>query len=805
MRDSPDLAQVLAEAADIAQSVAQPLTSAHLLLALFTVPNPAEALLKERGVDEDALLAQMTGAPVEDPGIVEGLVAKARELARGVSAQPDCLHLLVALTRSQRGAGTLAGELLAATGLDVAALRSQAIGYVTGVTPRRLMTRETAPAPARAASLAPRADAFGRAPQPQAQPIPQPQALARPAPQPAPRSPLPPAPAPQHAPAPVAQSPRESRFALDANDFPWLTSLGRNLCELADAGRLDPLVGRDREIEEVLDVLGKRRTNNPVLVGEPGVGKTAIVEGLAQRIAMLPPEAGALAQRTIVEIDMASLLAGTSLRGAFSERLNGLKEEVRRADGRVVVFIDELHTLIGAGATGDGPQDAANELKAALARGEFPCIGATTHDEFRKHIQGDPALERRFTAVVVREPTAEECAGILVGAAPRYERHHGVRYEPAALEAAAFLSARHVRDRALPDKAFSVIDLAGSRCRREGRDVVTRDDVARAVAKLAGVPEERLLGSEGERLQRLEADLAVRVVGHQGVIASAAAVIRRNWAGFSSRRPLASLLFAGPSGVGKSELARSLSDVVFGDGALLRIDLSELSEQHAVAKLIGAPPGYVGYGEPGQLTEPVRRRPATLVLFDEADKAHPSVLQLLLQILEEGELTDARDRTISFSSTIVVLTTNAGAEAFTRGPALGFADAGASGRKAEQRALDDARQKLSPELWGRLDEKLVFAPLEAPEVRRVASLLLAKSAARLAAERRIRYSAGDDVVELLVSSGLDRAQGARPLRSALQRLVEAPLAERILAGDFGPGDEVTALVREGAVAFALSP
>ncbi len=798
LNDSPDLSQVLAEATDIAQSVGQSLTSAHLLLALFTVPNPAEALLKERGVDEDRLLAEMTGAPVEEPAVAEAVLIKARELATGMGAQPDCLHLLVALTRVSRSGGALGAELLASCGLEVNALRTQALGYVTGVTPRRLLAREAAPVHARAAPFL-RVDAAGLARE------------LRPKPSPAPRLPGLTLPSEEnHAPTAGALG----RYELDPADFPWLTSIGRNLCALAEKGQLDKLIGREHEIEEVLDIIGKRRTNNPVLVGEPGVGKTALVEGLAQRIVALPrvatndaaasPKDGStfpLCERIIVEIDMASVLAGTSLRGAFSEKLGGIKEEVRRADGRVVVFIDELHTLIGAGATGDGPQDAANELKAALARGEFPCIGATTHDEFRKHIQSDPALERRFTAVVVRPPTPEQTVGILTGAAPRYEAHHGVRYGADALEAAAHLTARHVHDRALPDKAVSAMDLAGSRVRREGRQLVTRDDVARVVAKLAGLPEERLLAPEAARLRELERVLSTRIVGHRRALERIATIVRRNYAGFSSRRPLASLLLCGPAGVGKTELARALSDAVFGEGALVRIDLSDLTEQHGVARLLGAPPGYVGYGEPGQLTEPLRRRPASLVLFDEAEKAHPSVLQVLLQILEEGAIADARDRQVSFSSAIVVLATNAGGESFSRAAPIGFADA--RNESSDQRVLDEARGHFSPELWSRLDEKLVLAPLVESEMRAVAALLLGHSADRLAADRRIRYRATPDLIELLLTSvGVDRAQGARPLRAAVQRLVEGPLAERILAGDFSPGDEIVASANGDVVAFS---
>ncbi|MEY2667607.1 MAG: hypothetical protein RJA59_245, partial [Pseudomonadota bacterium] len=434
--ESMELAQVLSEAGDIARNVNQRLTSAHLLLAFFVVPNRAEMLLRERGVDEDRILLAMPGAPEEPEGLERDLRERARQVAEGLRAdETDCIHLLIAMTRVR---ACSAHQLLAACGLELAALRNVALSYYTAGMPRRL---RRVPQPAnRAPAPAPHRPAPPLRPEPgdadlDGEPIeddgPEPGMLDL-SPRPAARAP---GPVPGAAPA----RPR-SAHALDPAEFPWLSQLGRNLTELAAAGRLDPLVGREVEVEQTLDVLGKRRTNNPLLVGEAGVGKTAIVEGVAQRL---------LAQdspRVLVELDMASVLSGTQLRGSFSEKLRGIQDEVRRAEGRVVVFIDEVHTLMGAGATGEGPQDAANELKAALARGEFPCIGATTHDEYRQHIEKDPALERRFSPVLVREPTVADTVTILSGLVPRYEKHHGVRFGREALEAAAALSARHITD-----------------------------------------------------------------------------------------------------------------------------------------------------------------------------------------------------------------------------------------------------------------------------------------------------------------------------------------------------------------------
>ena len=799
--ESMELAQVLAEAEDIARNVNQKLTSAHQLLAFFTIPNRAEVLLRDRGVDEDRVLAAMSGAPREPDGVERDLRERARETAEGLGAEEvDCLHLLIAMSRVRVSA---AHQLLAACGIQVATLRNVALSYFTARMPRRL---RTVPAPARAPSALRRAAV--EPPKPRVfelgadldlEPLPAESEVWSATPASTPTATPTPTPAPAPAATATATATSRSPHALDPKAFPWLSALGRNLTELAASGKLDPLVGRDREVEEAIDVLGKRRTNNPLLVGEPGVGKTAIAEGIAQRL--LAERSG----KVVVEVDMAAVLAGTQLRGSFSEKLIGLKDEVRGSSGRIVVFIDEIHTIMGAGSTGEGPQDAANELKAALARGEFPCIGATTHDEYRQHIEKDAALERRFTPVLVREPSVQDTVKILAGLAPRYAQHHGIRYSPEALEAAASLSARYVTDRCLPDKAVAVLDLAGSRARRAGAAEVQPHEVARVVAKIAGIPESRLVASDRERIRALEAALGERIVGHRETIASVAAVLKRNYAGFASRRPMGSFLFLGPTGVGKTELARALADALFGSAdALVRLDMSECAEQTGVARLMGAAPGYVGYGEGGQLTDAVRRRPASVVVLDEIDKAHRDVLMLLLQVLEEGKLTDGRGRQVDFSNTVVVLTSNLGAEAATRktSGAMGF---GAGDREAprDEQALQAARGALPPELWNRLDERLFFPALGREEVARIAALLLAESSSRLHGERKIQFTAEDEVVELLLDrGGWDPALGARPMRGAIQRLVEAPLAEKILAGELAPGDAVRLVVEDGAIAFA---
>lgn len=844
MEDARDLAQCLAEAEDIASTVGQRPTTAHLLLAVFTVPCPAAELLKERGVDEDRILAAMSRAPKEPEMVSAELLARTREIAAGVGAAADTLHLLIAMSRQK---DCLAYDLLARCNVPLAALRNTILGWFTGgrmprqylppappppppprrsppsrgprqpAPPRVLAAHEILPE-ARTAPVAPEAAApsAASAGQPGSAPASRGDGMARPAiaPQervapessptsaPATRAKPEPRPAPAPRPAPVAVP-----VDLDPARFPTLIALGKNLTRLAADRRLDPVIGRDAEVEETVDILGKRRGNNPMLVGEPGTGKTAIAEGVAQRLLELARRG--LPPRIVVELDVASLVAGTALRGAFSERLNALKDEVRKAAGQVVVFIDEIHTLIGAGATGDGPGDAANELKAALARGEFPCIGATTHDEYRKFIEGDPALERRFTPVLVREPTVDQTAAILRGVAPRYAEHHGVAYTDEALEAAAAMSARYISDRCLPDKAIQVMDLAGSRCRRAGMAAVDVRAVAEVVARMAKLPAERLLVDDRERLLRLEEELGKRVIGHREVIARVAAAVRRNYAGFAARRPMGSFLFLGPTGVGKTELARALAEILHGTAdALVRLDMSEFGEAHSAARLLGAPPGYVGYGEGGQLTEPVRRRPACVVLLDEFEKAHRDVQLLLLQVLDEGRLTDGRGRHVDFGQTIVVLTSNLGAEAFAggRSRAVGFAvsEAAASPAADERidRALESARAQLPPELWGRIDERCVFAPLSRDEVAAVARLLVADSARRLAAERRVRFTVADEVIDwLLDSGGYEPSLGARPMRQTVQRLLEAPLAEAILRGEVRDGEAVVVRIADGGIRF----
>ncbi len=642
---------------------------------------------------------------------------------------------------------------------------------------------------------------------------------------------------------------------------PTLDEFGSNLTQMAGEGKLDPVVGRQKEIERVIQILGRRTKNNPVLIGEPGVGKTAIAEGLAQRIANgdIPD---ILEDKRVVTLDIGLLVAGTKYRGEFEERLKKIMDEIRSASN-VILVIDEVHTLIGAGAA-EGAIDAANILKPALARGELQCIGATTLDEYRKHIERDAALERRFQPVMVGEPTVEETIEILRGLRERYEQHHKLKISDEALDAAAKLSDRYISDRYLPDKAIDLIDEAGSRVRlinsqlppaakeldkelrqvlkdkddavraqdfdRAGelRDremeikaeiraiaqnkksevrseddspVVTEEDIAQIVAAWTGVPVNKLTESESEKLLHMEDTLHQRMVGQEEAVRAISRAIRRARVGLKNpNRPIASFIFSGPTGVGKTELAKSLAAYFFGsEEAMIRLDMSEYMERHTVSKLIGSPPGYVGYNEGGQLTEAVRRRPYTVVLFDEIEKAHPDVFNTLLQILEDGRLTDAKGRTVDFKNTLLIMTSNIGSKVIEKGGGgLGFEfeDNQAESQYNRIRSLvnEELKQYFRPEFLNRLDEIIVFRQLSKDEVKQISDIMLREVFSRLT-EKGITLEVTDRFKERLVEEGYNPSYGARPLRRAIMRLLEDVLAEEILAGHVREGD--TALVDVG--------
>jgi len=590
--------------------------------------------------------------------------------------------------------------------------------------------------------------------------------------------------------------------------IPTLEEFGINLTRLATEGKLDPIVGRQAEIERAIQILGRRTKNNPVLLGEPGVGKTAIAEGLAQRIVSGDiPEL--LADKQVIGLDMGTLVAGTRFRGEFEERLKHILEEVKSA-GNVILVIDEIHTLVGAGALG-GAMDAANLMKPALARGELQCVGATTLDEYRRHIERDAALERRFQPVMVGEPSVEETITILQGLRPVYAEHHKVEITDAALVAAAQLSDRYISDRFLPDKAIDLIDEAGSRVHlrhSQGSEPgptpqVNEEDIAEIVSSWTGIPVMKLSESESELLLHMEDTLHQRLIGQEEAVRAVSRALRRARVGLKNpNRPIASLIFSGPTGVGKTELTKALAAAFFGsEAAMIRLDMSEYMEPHTVSKLIGSPPGYVGYDEGGQLTEAVRRRPYTVVLFDEIEKAHPDVFNLLLQLLEDGRLTDAKGRTVDFKNTLLIMTSNIGSRVIEKGGGgfgFEFATAGQSEaqyQRIQSRVNDELKQYFRPEFLNRLDEIIVFRQLTKDEVTQIADLMLQEIRERLA-EQAIALEVTERFKAYAVDQGYSPTYGARPLRRVLTNLLEDSLAEAILAGCLQPGGTATADVDE---------
>ena len=632
------------------------------------------------------------------------------------------------------------------------------------------------------------------------------------------------------------------------SQYQALAKYSVDLTELARAGELDPTVGREAEVSRVMQILNRRTKNNPVLLGEAGVGKTAIVEGLAQRIAEGDvPER--LRDKRVLALDIGQLIAGSKFRGEFEERLQSVMREVKESRGEVVLFIDELHQVVGAGGA-EGALDASNMMKPALARGELRVVGATTLDEYRKNIEADPALERRFSPVFVEEPSVDEAVEILRGLRTRYEEHHGLKITDQALESAVRLSDRYLTERRLPDKAIDLIDEAASKhvieseaAPTEVRDLkerlsdaagrveaaaarqdfeeaarikqevlhiqqqygeqqrqwreerglteqVAEDDIASLLAQMTGIPVDRMLEGEAEKLLHLEEALHGRVVGQDAAIDVLADAIRRARSGLKDpRRPIGSFIFLGPTGVGKTELAKALAEYMFDDeDALLRLDMSEYQERHTISRMVGAPPGYVGYEEAGGLTEAVRRRPYQVVLFDEIEKAHPDVFNTLLQIMEDGRLTDAHGRTVDFRNTVLILTSNLGTGVDAQTP-LGFTRArDQEERDSQHRSVEEAlKRSFRPEFLNRLDEIIVFERLTEPEIAQVADILLDEVRERLA-ERQVEFEVSAAAKEALVKEGYDPDFGARPLRRTIQRRVENALAKRVLAGEFSEGD-----------------
>ena len=635
---------------------------------------------------------------------------------------------------------------------------------------------------------------------------------------------------------------------------------GRDLTQMAKEGKLDPVIGRDEEIKRVMQILTRRTKNNPVIIGEAGVGKTAIAEGLAQRIAAGDaPES--LKGRRMIALDMGALVAGSKFRGEFEERLKAVLDEVRQGHGEIILFIDELHTVVGAGAA-EGAIDASNMLKPALSRGELQCVGATTLDEYRQHIEKDAALERRLQPVYVGEPSIEATVEMLKGLRPKYEAYHKVKITDAALEAAAKLSQRYVTERWLPDKAIDLIDEAASRLRIEAEssppevkelqqklrqitdeeeaasqrreyeqaaqlkserlrlqqeydqakskwqaekhidDTVDEQDIAELISKWTGIPVSRMMGGEADKLLYMEERIHHRVIGQEQAVTAISDAIRRARSGLKDpKRPIGSFIFLGPTGVGKTELARALAEYLFdNEDAMVRLDMSEYMEKHTVSRLIGAPPGYIGYEEGGQLTEAVRRRPYRVVLFDEVEKAHPDVFNILLQILEDGRLTDGHGRTVDFRNTVVIMTSNLGTQEFQR-QSIGFRQESKSEQERRRSAVETAlRQTFRPEFLNRIDDVIIFQTLTEVQIRQIVDLQIAAVQKRLT-ERQITIELSDEAKAWLAKEGFDPNFGARPLKRAVQRYLENPLSKLILEGKFGEGDHVAVTVNAEGLVF----
>ena len=653
-----------------------------------------------------------------------------------------------------------------------------------------------------------------------------------------------------------------------ASDLGEISDYATDLNESAKQGKIDPVIGRDTEIQRVIQILSRRTKNNPVLIGEPGVGKTAIAEGLAQRI-VSGDVPDVLRDKRIISVSLSSMLAGAKYRGEFEERLKKVMDEVQ-AHEDMIVFIDEIHTLIGAGAT-EGAMDAANILKPALARGNFQVIGATTLDEYKKHIEKDAALERRFQPVQVGEPSEEDAVSILKGLRDRYEAFHKVQITDEALAAAVHLSSRYIADRFLPDKAIDVMDEAASKVRMavftatpdvkaledelvqvqkekeaavtaqdferaatlrdkekelesdiaskqedskkdsESKLVVTESEIAAVVSEWSGIPVSRVAEEESERLLRLEEELHQRVIGQDEAVVAVSKAVRRARAGLKDpKRPIGSFLFLGPTGVGKTELARSLASNLFGDeNAMIRIDMSEYMEKHAVSRLVGAPPGYVGYDEGGQLTEAVRRRPYSVVLFDEVEKAHPDFFNMLLQVLDDGRLTDNQGRTVDFRNTVIIMTSNLGAKYLKEdAAAMGFLAAkgehegGKDKESMKKDVLQAVKSHFRPEFLNRIDEMIVFHALETEQLQSIVRILLQSVTTRLH-EQGMELEVSDEAMEKIVAEGTDFAMGARPLKRAIQRLVEDPISDAILEGKAGEGKTIHVVVEHDDIAITV--
>jgi len=827
---SREARQVLAEAGDIARRAGKTLDSSHLVLAIFTVPCEAQSILLEKRLQVDHVLDALPIGPAEANETIGVIYSTAAHISSNLgSRQVTSVHILMAVSRIT---SCHAARVLEKAGLPMFALRTHAMAHLTDPRLKRAATERliATGAPTTEGSLpvvimearrAPSRKIAGDQGTQMSSGAPSTSAVVDDDldpvvfvdPQLGDSEPVPVPPlSPVLDPAPVPGD-GSYTFALDPEEFPTLVSLGRNLTLEAEQGLLDPLIGRKKDLEVVVDILCKRRANNPLLLGDPGVGKTALVEGLAtlivQRDKDLPVP---LENKVIVGLSVADLLAGTSMRGSFAARLKELKNEVLAANRRVILFIDEIHTLMGAG-TGDGSLDAANDLKGALARGEFPCVGATTFGEYQHYIQPDSALDRRFENVTLREPSQEEADRILQGVASIYEGFHGVHYSEDSLRAAVRLTDRFIADRSLPAKAIDLLDRAGARVGREDHDEVTRDDIVNVLAGLVDLPSGFLSVSPSEGLRGMEAFLAERIVGHRDCTDDVARILGQNWARFGSRRPLGAFVFSGPHGVGKHTTALAVAEFLFGSAqAFLELDLSDYAEAHSLSHLIGSPPGYVGHEEGGLLSDTLTRRPFLVILWRHVENAHHSVQSLLAQVLTEGTATDRRGRRMDFRNTVHVLSTTLDSDdGDSGGRTVGFGAGSESVANGESRASVAARCRrfLPGDLVSAVDLVLAFNPLDEPQVEELARRLTHMAIQAIERDHQVSVSVDDDLMEAACRFCSRKHRTASSVEATLARLFSRPLTDYLHSRALPRGASILARVAhrdddELAVEFGMN-
>lgn len=796
---------VYVEAADMARQVGKPIDSAHLLLAIFTVTCEAQSILLEKKIDPDRILDSLAGIPSEPPETIRFIFATASQIAQNVgSSNATSVHLLMAISKMT---SCRAARVLEASGLPLYAVRTKSMAHLTDPRLRRSALEKLVTSTQMTVR-----DDWPRSMDPAQSTLPSQRTFTAPQVQ-VRQAPLVAEPSfddddievifesfdddrvdstPEVTPEPFAKTtveehsensfhehcpnisqPRKTgRYALSSETYPVLTSLGRNLTLDAENGLIDPLVGRQEQLDAIVDILGKRRSNNPLLLGDPGVGKTALVEGLAKLMVEKGKSLPGLGDKVLISLSVADLVAGTEMRGAFSARLKSIKDEVSKSNGQIVLFIDEIHTIIGAGM-GDGGMDAANDLKGALARGEFPCIGATTYGEYKRYIQSDPALQRRFEPVTIREPSIEEAESILAGVAPRYSEFHSVEFTEDALRTAVRLTDRVVPDRALPAKAIDVLDRAGARVRRDGRSSVGRDDVIEVLATLVDLPKDFLTLSPGRRMHDLEKSLKGRVFGHDDAIETIVRILARNWSRYGSRRPMGAFVFAGEDGVGKRTLARSMAAGIFGsEDAILDIDGSDYGEAHSLSNLIGSPPGYVGHEEGGILADTLIRRPFLLVQWQHPEKAHPSVQGLILQILTEGSSTDRRGRRMDFRNTIHVFMIE-DASMFLKGGHVGFAPSSTPADHTGTAEFDRKLQKILPsDLIRAMDASIGFRRPSFDTMVLIARLILTSAVRSFHDEHGVTLAFDDNVAHSLASQS-----GTESIDSRIAKFILRPAGD----------------------------